>query len=873
MWRGSIILSNLSDQLSLNEITYLLIEKIMNIIDNFILMRKKFIKDEIIFLKLLYELILGLRDPDSSVRANNAEAIKSLVEAGLITPVEVKGRIPLDELFSGLHDLRSYKRVGNAEAIKSLVEAGLITPVEVKGRIPLDELFSDLHDLRSYKRVGSAKAIKSLVEAGFITPAEVKGKIPLDKLFSSLHDSDLDVRTANTKIIKSLAKIGLVTPAAVREFNLNKKEVEKVFLEVYGKPISYDFYYYYLSLLTVLRDDKDAVYRIFDYLQKDLVELLYICTNSMVENFFCQRLAQIIKEGKSVSQAKNILEEELQDKFTKVIIDSKGLRYEFIALRLGKLITQILKGKGKIVPDKLRKAFRLWRIEFRDGGNTSITISKIAEGVFVNSPFLELEKPPVQPPVFESKKLSDIPIKEGQVFKTLLKDAQVYKVLGRTLIYRTKAGGYIGIKFLKHSKITLPNGKVQMVREDPGKLIYESKFLDYLNRLKKEGVGLAAIYPDSSLIGDQRVVRIQQDEFSEEIKEKLEEFAFQSAKHNEESKVDTTDGYFTLMTYTINTPDYFSYLYEAEDNQIGDSTQKNIHDLFVLAKYGLIHPDIIELFHNIINIGRLDRGRYFWMIDIIRPASRRSGAGRLHAWEKTVEYPNMRLSGPSDFSEMVTLDELIALTHPHSISMQNNLQRFSPKGRKKIILANSIGNYLLAWVLNEGKRLKRKNKLTWQDAEEMSTLAESIRRVYSTAYQAFTERSDTDISGLIDWNIFAKQMAFFMTDAYIVPLQQKNLPTDLYSPDTFIEYELNIETSRGWTYKGWMLDGENPDLGPVNGPIPLQELIKANHVYTMFMVCRGCAPTSTTFSIEEKNLSNSAPVTVAYSSQQTNLHL
>ncbi len=215
----------------------------MNIIDNFILIRKKFIKDEIIFLKLLYELILGLRDPDSAVQANNAKAIKSLIEAGLITPAEVKERIPLDDLISGLHDLRSYRRVGSAEAIKSL------------------------------------------------------------------------------------AKVGLVTPAAVRAFNLNKKEVEKVFLEVYGRPISYDFYYYYLSLLAVFRDNKDAVYRIFDYLQKDLVELLYICTNSMIENFFCQKLAQIIKEGKSVSQAKNILEEELQDEFTRVIIDSKGLRY------------------------------------------------------------------------------------------------------------------------------------------------------------------------------------------------------------------------------------------------------------------------------------------------------------------------------------------------------------------------------------------------------------------------------------------------------------------------------------------------------------------------------------------------------------------
>lgn len=41
--------------------------------------------------------------------------------------------------------------------------------------------------------------------------------------------------------------------------------------------------------------------------------------------------------------------------------------------------------------------------------------------------------------------------------------------------------------------------------------------------------------------------------------------------------------------------------------------------------------------------------------------------------------------------------------------------------------------------------------------------------------------------------------------------------------------------------KGWRFDGEHEDLGPVNGPLPLQELIKVNYLYTMEMLGRRAA--------------------------------
>ena len=125
------------------------------------------------------------------------------------------------------------------------------------------------------------------------------------------------------------------------------------------------------------------------------------------------------------------------------------------------------------------------------------------------------------------------------------------------------------------------------------------------------------------------------------------------------------------MAYITETPDYFSYLHEADDDAAFEAaSQKNLHDLFVLARYGLIHPDIIELFHDYMhNDHRWDVGKYLCLIDVVKPISmdRASGSGMLQGWEGMIRYPNLRLSGPADFAEMVSLDELISLKHPHSI--------------------------------------------------------------------------------------------------------------------------------------------------------------------------------------------------------------
>ena len=120
--------------------------------------------------------------------------------------------------------------------------------------------------------------------------------------------------------------------------------------------------------------------------------------------------------------------------------------------------------------------------------------------------------------------------------------------------------------------------------------------------------------------------------------------------------------------------------------------------------------------------------------------------------------------------------------------------------------------------------------------------------MYQELHVAFSGEEEGGAAELVDWNLFGQQMAFFMSGAYVEPLKFAS-QGDIQARKTFeklygnaeIEYAENLGSSRGWTEQGWMFDGRHPDLGPVNGPLPLQELIKANYVYTTDMLAAAIA--------------------------------
>ena len=86
---------------------------------------------------------------------------------------------------------------------------------------------------------------------------------------------------------------------------------------------------------------------------------------------------------------------------------------------------------------------------------------------------------------------------------------------------------------------------------------------------------------------------------------------------------------------------------------------------------------------------------------------------------------------------------------------------------------------------------------------------------------------------LVDWDRMVEQMHVFGTGEYVAVVEAhggipREMAEKLYGRGCVLNWSTG-PGSRGWyPGKGWMFDGENPDLGPVNGGYPLTEQHRAN---------------------------------------------
>jgi len=477
------------------------------------------------------------------------------------------------------------------------------------------------------------------------------------------------------------------------------------------------------------------------------------------------------------------------------------------------------------------------KLNLKFGGGSDSSVANFAGGVIKDPDPLSLLELPLSPPEFKSVDQEQfVDMKE---IPSGHKINGIHRIMGRTIVYTTEDGKYIAFKF-------------QKTGEDPDKLVRESKFFTYLNSLKNEGVPLQGNYPEA--LGTFMVhgsLHIAQDETAGTVVKRL------NTSLDGAGTVEAADDRYKVMAYITEDKDYFTYLHEIEgEDEARSAYRKNLTDLFLLAKYGLIHPDITELFHDKQRgrEGRSDGGKYIPMVDMMfLPAvgfGSGQGPGELSAWEQ--KYPNVRGSGLADTPEVMTLSELSKFISPHSKYLleghQKNvgfggrtigLVRFTESQRGKFLLAHFLGNYLLSCALIEGKRLKdQPGMLPWENPE---SLARMMRDQFKISYDTFTGKSDDIAASYIDWNMLARQMAFFMNGDYVEILENgKQFPEGLFESGTKIEFPSKPLEEPGWVKgKGWMLDAKNPDLGPANGSLPLQELIKAICIYTSFMVAEG----------------------------------
>jgi hypothetical protein len=859
---------------------------------------------EMVFLEVLDKLLKGMAGDNVYSRINYAEALRSLIESGLVIAEDLESGIPLGNFVFELETVSGNLLLRYSELITFFINKGLVKDeelAEARQRIELNNfIIKKLQKTKQQKRINGSK----------LSPKDL-----LDRINSATSLESIQIKE-NAEVLSALYSSGIFTREEIRGDIL--PTLRNIFLNnkvaALNNKYSFGSYaYYFIRLLSLLQEDKRPLENFDKYIISGLIELSGGISIE-ARDLFYSRLAQLIKEGRAPDEARGTLQKELLEFYVtesqkaEIISEIKK-----IGVYVGRLMADIFKINGSLSTN-LKKVFRLFKIELKDNGNAETAAAQIMENCLNNVP------------AFTSKSLMNFP-KENKSFRPevipanelekLLSGAKLYKRLGRTLVYQTSDGRYLALKFQKRSILSFPDRSRQENEEAASKLLYESEIFGYLYSLRQQGV-LIGDYPQAQLLAGKRVVSLRENDLPQDMVDILNEPSQSSVNLNEEICIDRKDGYVTVTGYITENLDYFTYLHEAKNDAVfKQAARKNIHDLFVLAKYGIIHPDIVELFHD----ARSNRN-YLVLVDLINSLGIDDvrGAGCLDAWKRYVSYPNMRISGPADFAELVRLEDLIDLNHKHSQYLKIDLQRFSPEQRTNLILAHFLGNYFLALALIEGRRLDNSGRLDWKNS---GGLAASMRNSFSLAYEVLTGRNDDDVYKLVNWSRLAKQMALFMSGdyRYLDSVEQKKIFKVIFGlPD------LKIEPGRGWGYihqdlivdklrssvrnikdevilailvkyfrndresepgfekvlvfkedflaliqedkinpkkspqeqkiinvledlyntysRGWRENGKDDDLGPDNGPFPLQELVNAIYIFNTVMIGRAAVGSS-----------------------------
>ena len=471
----------------------------------------------------------------------------------------------------------------------------------------------------------------------------------------------------------------------------------------------------------------------------------------------------------------------------------------------------------QIAPELLARTSFLRGIRFQDGGDSPQSSSLVLEGALTAAPPFkpipfQMGKTPKTPEPKSIPSLSDLLTQNG-----LSSPLQPHSWHGRTLVSQDKNGSLLALKFQKEG-------------EDPSLLSRELQLLEALRRLKKS-LGLRSDYPEPVTL-----VRLPRDQLP---------LLNQAGPHSKEPIQLAFDrqGQVTALVYRPS-PDYLTYLNDSTLREANFQSASNnaLHDLGVLARHGLFHTALIDLFHNLEQRGREDRGVYLWMVDLVRPMVTRSGAGRLHGWLQAVSFPNPRASGLADLADLMSLQELLTQTEKLAPQL-NGLLRYGEKA-PNFFLASYLGDYLLAYSLILGSRLRERGELNWNNDEAITRTANQLQAAASHLWEGFTGQPPDRqwLEETVDWKRLARQMHFFMSAAYVSHFapekgDHRAVPDGIYDPRTLIRFGHYRQDT--WDPKKGFI-GHHGDLalalGPVNGPNPIQEQIRANYLLSFGMV-------------------------------------
>ncbi|KTD06696.1 substrate of the Dot/Icm secretion system [Legionella gratiana] len=402
-------------------------------------------------------------------------------------------------------------------------------------------------------------------------------------------------------------------------------------------------------------------------------------------------------------------------------------------------------------------------------------------------------------------------------FRYMMNQSNLLRIQGRTLLFTDESGELIAVK-------------VQKKGEPKSSLTEEFQMADYL-RKHQNRLDLQSQLPKP--LGQYSVKR-------SEILEQC------SNKQFLQLISDTTD----LEVYVYKAPvSYFTYLHDEHQSfrDFTASVKKNVHDLFVLLREGIVFSQLADIFHtHSSEEERVDKGRYQALVQLLSVFQ--SQLGRLDKWQKAVEFVNLRASGLADLGDSLPITNLFTSSeftkkyfselltggyHQTFFDSSNDTASSLYTGKRKLfgnyLYLNTIAEYLLVIQLilgSYGDKVTRKidpsmKQHIWQQLTELmfDSCAEAVTLMtgipHSRALALLNQRAKMSNHLL--------QTQFWMTPDY-ASLDESEMRMQqyvLYPGEA--GYEVNSELTPGI---GLSVDGVNQDLGGYNQELPLRELEK-----------------------------------------------
>ncbi|MGA2089938.1 MAG: hypothetical protein ABSH12_00560 [Endomicrobiales bacterium] len=296
------------------------------------------------------------------------------------------------------------------------------------------------------------------------------------------------------------------------------------------------------------------------------------------------------------------------------------------------------------------------------------------------------------------------------------------------------------------------------------------------------------------------------------------------------------------------------------EDEVNEGSRKGIHDLFLLLKNGIVHPDLIYLFHDDRPASqRGPRGDDGWYI--------LEDGGRIAAPLLKAMFSNLRPSGFADTPNLTTLDEI----RRGSREYFKNIDLEGKSDRE--IVQHYMAEYWLAFALVRLAWMDKTGELTWKGdkGNNVDILQEYMHTMFRQSLQTFFGFQDAEIASIlqpIDWTLMARQMIYFVSGEYAKDLPraaegrivaQKIKDTSItrsqitadtqrsliayqrlqsFFPDATLDIPTRqelIDESKGFggyrtrneQWIGWALNGRDRDLGSPNGKMPLTALWQA----------------------------------------------